>query len=70
MPMAEVRLLHSEEKKVRLNPFPNNKFLDWSKLEAFADKKINVVEKLKLVLGRVDFPTMFSKVFFFKVVKS
>ena len=25
-----------------LNPLPNNKFLDWSKLKAFADDKINV----------------------------
>ena len=33
------------------NPFPNSKFLDLSKLKAFADDKINVTEKLKLVLG-------------------
>ena len=32
-----------------VNPFPNDKFLDWSKLEVFADEKINVVEKLRLV---------------------
>ena len=34
-----------------LNPFPNGKFLDWSKLKAFADDQINVTEKLKFVLG-------------------
>ena len=28
---------------------PNNKILDWSKLIAFADDKINVAEKLKFV---------------------
>ena len=33
------------------NPFPNGKLLDWSKLKAFADDKINVTEKLKFVLG-------------------
>ena len=27
---------------------PNNKILDWSKLEAFADDKINESEKLNL----------------------
>ena len=33
---------------------PNNIFLDWSKLKAFADDKINLTEKLKFVLGRVE----------------
>ena len=28
---------------------PNHIFLDWSKLKAFADNKINVTEKLKFV---------------------
>ena len=32
----------------------NNKFLDWSKLKALADAKINMTEKLKFVLGRVE----------------
>ena len=48
------------------------------KLKAFEDnqKKRNVTEKLKFVMGREEriagnvFPTMFSKGFFFKVVKS
>ena len=35
------------------NSLPNNKILDWSKLKTFADKKINVTEKLKFVLDRV-----------------
>ena len=63
-----------------------DEFLDWSKLKEFADIKITVTEKLKFVLGRLEnivgkgenagyslfspFPTMFSKVFFSKVIKS
>ena len=31
-----------------------DKNLDWSKLKAFADEKINVIEKLKFVLERVE----------------
>ena len=67
------------------NSLTNDKILDWPKLKAFADNKINVTEKLKFVLGRVEnivgkaenagttfspFPTMFSKSFFLRVVKS
>ena len=33
---------------------PNNKTFDWSKLKAFADNKIIVIQKLKFVLGRVE----------------
>ena len=36
------------------NPLPNNKILDWSKLKALADDKINVTEKVKYVLGRAE----------------
>ena len=36
------------------NSLPNNKILDWFKLKAFADNKVNVSEKLKFVLGRVE----------------
>ena len=28
---------------LQFNSLPNNKFLDWSKLKAFADSKINVI---------------------------
>ena len=68
------------------NPLPDDKILDWSKLKALAyDKKKNVTKKLKFVLGMVEnmrrrrkcwlpafspFFTMFSKGFFFRVVKS
>ena len=37
-----------------INCFPNDKILDWSKLKVFADNKIKLNEKLKLVLGRVE----------------
>ena len=36
------------------NSIPNDKFSDRSKLKAFADDKIDVIEKLKFVLGRVE----------------
>ena len=36
------------------NPLPNDKILDLSKLNAFADDKINVTQKLKSGLGRVE----------------
>ena len=73
-------------KKVLIIPLPNNNILDWSKLKAFADDKIKVIESLKFVLWRVEnivgkgenagyqhfllFPTMFSKGFFLRGVKS
>ena len=38
-----------------VNSLPNNKILDWAKLKAFADNKINVNEKkFKFVLGGVE----------------
>ena len=37
-----------------INALPNDKILDWSKLKAFADDKINVTEKVKIVLARVE----------------
>ena len=33
---------------------PNDKIFDWSKLKAFPDEKINMTEKLKYVLGRLE----------------
>ena len=36
------------------NSLPNDKILDWSKLKAFEDDKINLKEKFKLVLGKVE----------------
>ena len=37
-----------------INSLPNNNFVDWSQLKAFADNKINVIEKLKFVLQRTE----------------
>ena len=37
-----------------LTCLPDDTFLDWSKLEAFADDKVNATQNLKFVLGRVD----------------
>ena len=69
-----------------LNPLPNDKFLDWSKLKAVADDKSNVAAKLKFVLGRVEnivgkgenagyqhfllFPQCFQKASLLGVIKS
>ena len=39
---------------VKFDPLPENKVLDWSKLKAFADHKIDVTEKLKIVLERLE----------------
>ena len=36
------------------NSLPNKKFLDSSKLKAFADDKLNLAKKLKFGLGRVE----------------
>ena len=41
-------------KTLLVNPLPNYKFLNWSNLKGLADDKINVTEKLKFVLGRVE----------------
>ena len=39
---------------MNFNSLPNDKILDWSKLKAFADDKINVNEVLKIGLGKVE----------------
>ena len=36
------------------NSLPNKKNLDWTKLKTFADDKMNLNEKLKLVFGKVE----------------
>ena len=40
--------------KRRVTSLPNDKISDRSKLKAFADDKINVIEKMKFVFGRVE----------------
>ena len=39
---------------VSFSSLPSDKILDWSKLKAFANDKINVNEKLKFVFGRIE----------------
>ena len=46
--------LHSTVLDNIIYSLPDNKFLDQSKLKAFADDKINVTEKLKFLLERVE----------------
>ena len=41
-------------KPVHINSPLNDKNLDWSKLNASADNKMNVTEKLKFVLKRLE----------------
>ena len=38
----------------KVNSLPNDKILDCSKLKAFADDKLNAIEKLKFVLEWVE----------------
>ena len=69
-----------------VNSLPDDKILDLSKFKAFADNKLITTQKLKFVHGRVEnivgkgenagyqhfflFPTMFSKAFSPRGVKS
>ena len=58
------------------NPLPNDKILDVTKLKAFADDKLKVGRMMIVLLEEwktpafSPFPTVFSKAFFFRVVKS
>ena len=57
-------ILHFFKKYLKFNPLnnskenfkslPNNKILYWTKFKAFADDKVNLNEKIKLVWGRVE----------------
>ena len=66
-----------KKKKCSVNSLPNSKILDWSKLNAFADTKTNMIETMKFFLEKIEnnvgngekcwlptfspFPKMFSK---------
>ena len=66
--------------------YQTTKYLVWSKLKAFADYKMNLTEKIKTCFGKgrkhcgkrrkcwlpafSPFPTMFSKAFLFRIVKT
>ena len=41
---------------------PNNTILGWSKLKAFADDNVNVTQKLKFVLGRIEKNIRYKKI--------
>ena len=67
-------------------PLPDDKILDWSKLKQIADNKINLNKKIKTCFWKVRkhcgkrrksylpafslFPTMLSKGFLYRVIKS
>ena len=69
-----------------LNPLPNDKISDATKLKAFGDDKLDIAKVKISLFDRVEkhcgkerkcwlptfspFPTVFSKAFFFRVVKS
>ena len=40
--------------KFLINSLPNNKILDRTRMKAFAEHKINVIQKLKFALRRVE----------------
>ena len=48
------RLEFNLYKAEMLNSLPNDTILDWSKLKAFADDKINVLKKMIFVFDRVE----------------
>ena len=63
---------------ISCNSLTNNKILDWSKLEAFADDKINVTKQMKFGMDRVEntdyqhfllFPQCFQKATFLGLLK-
>ena len=37
-----------------LNPLPENKISDWSKLKAFAEDKLNFTHNIKVVFHRIE----------------
>ena len=71
--------------KIPVISLPHGKILDWSKLRAFADDKINAAETLKFILGKgrkhcetrrkcwlhdfLIFPQCFQKAFFSSSLK-
>ena len=56
LPNEEVGGLAQTERssKITFNFLPNDKILDWSKLKAFADDNVNLTQKWKFHLGRVE----------------
>ena len=51
---SSIRFEHFYAARSLFNSLPNDKILDWPKLRAFADDKLNAIEKLNFVLGLVE----------------
>ena len=49
-----IHFLHCAYATLNLDSLPNNKILDWSKLKAFAEDKMNVTYELKFVSERIE----------------
>ena len=76
--------LQSNLPYIIINSLPNNESLDWSKLKAFVDNKINNIKteiifgmgrkhcrkRRKFCLPAFSLPTLFSKGLFFRIIKS
>ena len=56
MPVVRLNVMMNREKQKKLIKVGDldNKFLDCSKLKAFADEKFNITQTLKFVLGWVE----------------
>ena len=76
--------LSSYSSQNSLNSLSNNKIFYWSKLKPFADDNLNVIQKLKFDVGKIEnivekgenagyqcpIPTIFSIGYYIRVVKS
>ena len=52
--LDQSQILLFGEELILVNSVPNDKILDWTKLKAFADDKLNLPKNLKIVLERVE----------------
>ena len=41
-------------KELQVNPLPDDKISDWSKLKAFTDNKLNVTQNIKVVFHKIE----------------
>ena len=61
--------LSSPGKSAVMNSYPNSKNMDWSKLKAFPDDNLNVVQLMKFVNETIEnMSRMFSKCLYHRVV--
>ena len=51
---VEKKFFRDNKKRFIFISLANDKILDWSKLKAIADDKLNVTENLKFISGRVE----------------